>query len=118
MQELLAQADLLVQGYRPGALARYGLGAGELRERHPHFSVVVLSAWGPTGPWAGRRGFYSLVQCPTGIAAAEGDDEQPGTLPAQALDHATGYLAAAAGLLAMARVQQGQPASAIQLSLA
>ena len=36
MQELLAQADLLVQGYRPGALALYGLGADELRERHPH----------------------------------------------------------------------------------
>ncbi len=118
MQALLAQADLLVQGYRPGALARYGLGADELRERHPHLSVVTLSAWGPTGPWAGRRGFDSLVQCPTGIAATEGDEEQPGALPAQGLDHATGYLAAAAGLLALARVQQGQPASMIQLSLA
>jgi len=97
MEELLAQADLLVQGYRPGALARYGLNPDELADRHPHLNVVTLSAWGTTGPWARRRGFDSLVQCPTGIASAEGDDEQPGTLPAQALDHATGYLAAAAG---------------------
>lgn len=118
LQELLAQADLLVQGYRPGALARYGLDADELAARHPHLSVVTLSAWGNTGPWAGRRGFDSLVQCPTGIAAAEGNGEQPGALPAQALDHATGYLAAAASLLALARVQQGEPASAVQLSLA
>lgn len=118
MEELLGQADLLVQGYRPGALSRFGLDANELAERHPHLSVVTLSAWGPAGPWAGRRGFDSLVQCPTGIAALEGDGERPGTLPAQALDHATGYLSAAAGLLALARVQQGRPASAVQLSLA
>jgi len=118
MEELLAQADLLVQGYRPGALARYGLAAHELADRHPHLSVVTLSAWGPAGPWARRRGFDSLVQCPTGIAAAEGDGDRPGALPAQVLDHATGYLAAAASLLALAGVQQGEPPRAVQLSLA
>ena len=118
MEVLLAQADLLVQGYRPGALARYGLDPHELSERHPHLSVVTLSAWGTAGPWAGRRGFDSLVQCPTGIAAAEGDGSRPGALPAQILDHATGYLAAAAGLLALAAVQQGQPPRDIELSLA
>lgn len=117
MEALLAEADLLVQGYRPGALARYGLDPRELAERHPHLSVVTLSAWGPSGPWAGRRGFDSLVQCPTGIAA-ESDGGRPGVLPAQVLDHATGYLAAAAGLLALAGVQQGQPPRAVQLSLA
>jgi crotonobetainyl-CoA:carnitine CoA-transferase CaiB-like acyl-CoA transferase len=119
MEVLLGQADLLVQGYRPGALARYGLDAQELAGRHPHLSVVSLSAWGPSGPWAGRRGFDSLVQCPTGIAVAEGDGGgRPGALPAQVLDHATGYLAAAASLLALAGVQQGRPARAVQLSLA
>ncbi len=118
LEELLASADLLVQGYRPGALARFGLEPGELAERHPHLSVVTLCAWGPSGPWAARRGFDSLVQCPTGIALAEGDDGRPGTLPAQVLDHATGYLAAAAGMLALASVQQGGPALATRLSLA
>lgn len=118
MEELLAQADLLVQGYRPGALARYGLDPRELAQRHPHLGVVTLSAWGAAGPWAGRRGFDSLVQCPTGIADAEGDGDRPGTLPAQVLDHATGYLAAAAGLLALAGIQRGQPPRRIELSLA
>ena len=118
LEQLLGQADLLVQGYRPGALTRYGLDVHELADRHPHLTVVTLSAWGTAGPWAGRRGFDSLVQCPTGIAAAEGDGDRPGTLPAQVLDHATGYLAAAAGLLALAGAQRGEPARAIRLSLA
>jgi hypothetical protein len=107
LEELLGGADVLVQGYRPGALARFGLGEEELAARHPHLSVVTLSAWGWRGPWAGRRGFDSLVQCPTGIAATEGSDGQPGVLPAQVLDHATGYLAAAAALLSLAGVARG-----------
>ncbi len=79
---------------------------------------MTLSAWGPVGPWADRRGFDSLVQCPTGIAVLEGDGERPGALPAQVLDHATGYLAAAAALLSLAEVARGRRPRATQLSLA
>jgi CoA-transferase family III len=118
LEQLLADADVLVQGYRPGALDRFGLAPDALAERHPHLSVVTLSAWGTTGPWAARRGFDSLVQCPTGIALAEGADGKPGALPAQALDHATGYLAAAAAMLALAGVQRGEPPQSVRLSLA
>lgn len=118
LDELLEAADLLVQGYRPGALARFGLEAHTLSERHPHLSVVTLSAWGPSGPWADWRGFDSLVQCPTGIALAEGRDGLPGTLPAQVLDHASGYLAAAAALLALAAVHLGERPRVVRLSLA
>jgi crotonobetainyl-CoA:carnitine CoA-transferase CaiB-like acyl-CoA transferase len=118
LEELLACADVAVQGYRPGALARFGLAAEALAERHPHLSVVTLSAWGPAGPWAGWRGFDSLVQCPTGIADAEGVDGAPGALPAQVLDHATGYLAAAGALLGLAAVERGEPPRSISLSLA
>ncbi len=117
-ERLLGQADLLVQGYRPGALARFGLDLDDLAERHPHLAVVTISAWGETGPWARRRGFDSLVQCPTGIAALEGDAERPGVLPAQVLDHATGYLAAAAGLRALACAQRGEPVRSTRLALA
>jgi CoA-transferase family III len=118
VDELLDDSDVLVHGYRPGALARFGLGPDELSELHPHLSVVSLSAWGPVGPWSGRRGFDSLVQCPTGIALAEGSPERPGWLPAQVLDHATGYLAAAAGLLALASAHEDERPRAAQLSLA
>ncbi|NHC45316.1 hypothetical protein G9H72_08640 [Motilibacter sp. K478] len=103
LEELLRAADVLALGYRPGALDAHGLGAAALAARHPHLVVVRLSAWGTTGPWRHRRGFDSLVQAATGIATAYGDDERPGVLPAQALDHGTGHLAAAVALTALAR---------------
>jgi hypothetical protein len=99
LHSLLDQADLVVCGYRPGSLDRFGLAADELHERHPGLVIVFLSAWGWHGPWAGRRGFDSIVQAATGIAEAESEDgSTPGALPCQLLDHGTGYLAAAAAL--------------------
>jgi hypothetical protein len=50
LERLLGEADVLVQGYRPGALSHFGLSADALTERHPHLSVVTLSAWGASGP--------------------------------------------------------------------
>jgi len=100
-EELLASADVVVTGYRPGALDRFGLSPEALAGRRPGIVVGQLSAWGAYGPWGGRRGFDSLVQVATGIAVAEGSGEQPGTLPAQALDHGTGYLLAAGILRAV-----------------
>ncbi|WP_314250664.1 CoA transferase, partial [Streptomyces kutzneri] len=102
---LLAEADVVVTGYRPGALEPYGLGARQLLERWPGLVVAELCAWGwrAAEPWAGRRGFDSLVQAGYGIAAAcAGPDRRPGVLPAQALDHGTGYLVAAGVLRALA----------------
>ncbi|MFJ6748950.1 CoA transferase [Streptomyces sp. NPDC091266] len=100
--ELLAGADVVVTGYRPHALDRFGLAPEALAERRPGLVVARLSAWGADGPWGGRRGFDSLVQVATGIAAVEADaDGTPGALPAQALDHGTGYLLAAAVLRAL-----------------
>jgi crotonobetainyl-CoA:carnitine CoA-transferase CaiB-like acyl-CoA transferase len=101
---LLAEADVLVLGYRPHALARFGLTPQALAERHPGLVVVSLSAWGSGGPWGERRGFDSIVQAASGIAMTEsGDGERPGALPCQLLDHGTGYLCAAAALRGLAR---------------
>ncbi|WP_431991340.1 CoA transferase [Streptomyces albogriseolus] len=100
-EELLARADVVVTGYRPGSLDRFGLSAETLAARRPGVVVAQLSAWGATGPWAARRGFDSLVQVATGIARIEGEHGRPGALPAQALDHGTGYLLAAGVLRAL-----------------
>jgi len=103
LHELLSSADVLVHGYRPHALDRFGLAPQALAERHPGLVVVSLSAWGSRGPWGGRRGFDSIVQAACGIAVAESPDaERPGALPCQLLDHGTGYLCAAAALRALA----------------
>ncbi|MFF2453901.1 CoA transferase [Isoptericola sp. NPDC058082] len=89
-QALLDDADVLVTGYRPGALDRFGLVPP------PGAVVAHVSAWGDAGPWAHRRGFDSIVQAASGVALLESaDGVAPGALPAQALDHATGYLLAA-----------------------
>jgi crotonobetainyl-CoA:carnitine CoA-transferase CaiB-like acyl-CoA transferase len=118
VEELLRGADVVVQGYRPGALDAYGLDPAALAERHPHLAVVRLRAWGAAGPWAARRGFDSLVQAASGIADLLATENGPGALPAQALDHATGHLAAAAALLATARRQTEGGVWQAELSLA
>jgi len=104
LHELLSGADVLVHGYRPHALDRFGLDPESLAERHPGLVVVSLSAWGSRGPWGDRRGFDSIVQAACGIALAESQDgDQPGAMPCQLLDHGTGYLCTAAALRALAR---------------
>lgn len=106
LHQLLASADLLVHGYRPDALPRLGLGPAELARRYPRLVVASLDAYGWTGPWAGRRGFDSLVQMSSGIAWTGSQlfgTDVPKPLPVQALDHATGYLLAAAAVLAWQR---------------
>jgi hypothetical protein len=94
--ELLAAADAIVLGYRPAGLERLGLDPATLAARRPGLVIGQLSAWGYDADSAERGGFDSLVQAASGIAFVEGSRDAPGALPAQALDHATGYLLAAA----------------------
>ena len=105
VESLLAAADVLVTGYRPGALASHGLDAESVTSRHPHLVVVEVSAWGTEGPWARRRGFDSIVQAATGISVvcATGESVGPGALPVQALDYGVGHLGAAAAMTLLAR---------------
>ncbi|MGW0042059.1 CoA transferase [Rhodococcus sp. NPDC003348] len=111
MRALLETADVLVTGYRPGALDRFGL------TERPGLVHGSVSAWGTSGPWARRRGFDSIVQAASGIALVEGG-ERPGALPVQALDHASGYLLAAGIVDAVAlRVGDGLGRS-VSVSLA
>ncbi|GKQ36724.1 CoA transferase [Streptomyces sp. A012304] len=117
-EELLGAADVVVTGYRPGALDRFGLSPEALVARRPGLVVAQLSAWGAYGPWGARRGFDSLVQAATGIAAIEGEPERPGALPAQALDHGTGYLLAAAVLRALTEQSSAGYGRVVRMALA
>ncbi|MEV0901725.1 CoA transferase [Actinoplanes sp. NPDC049802] len=119
LHSLVDHADVVVTGYRPGALRKLGLEPDQIAERHPGTIVATLCAWGDTGPRAGRRGFDSLVQIATGIGwATSPDGIRPGTLPCQMLDHATGYLLAAGTLTALAARARGGPAAHVSVSLA
>ncbi|MEU3844502.1 CoA transferase [Streptomyces sp. NPDC028635] len=117
-EELLAGADVVVTGYRPGSLDRFGLSPRALAARRSGIVVAQVSAWGARGPWAARRGFDSLVQVATGIAVTEGSAGEPGTLPAQALDHGTGYLLAAGVLRAVTEQTRQGGSRCVRLALA
>ncbi|MBT2415399.1 CoA transferase [Streptomyces sp. ISL-12] len=116
-EELLHEADVVVTGYRPGALDRFGLSPEALAGRRPGLVIAQLSAWGHDGPWRERRGFDSLVQAATGIARLEGSPDAPGALPAQALDHGTGYLLAAGVLRALTEQQRTGGTRLVRLAL-
>ncbi|KAK8098911.1 CoA-transferase family III [Apiospora kogelbergensis] len=116
LSALANTCDVFIQGYRPGSLAARGLspevlaaarGAGKGRGG---MIVGNMSAFGPEGPWAGRRGFDSLVQTCSGMNVSEAEhyysdnygagaeaEEQASArpTPCQALDHAAGYFLAA-----------------------
>ena len=103
---LAAGADLFLQGYRPGGLAERGFGPAALAALRPGIVCASLSAYGHTGPWAGRRGFDSLTQTASGFNLAEATaagQDTPRALPAQVLDHTAGYLLALGMLAALRR---------------
>ncbi len=106
LRGLLAEADLFVQGYRPGAMDGWGFSPEACAAHRPGIVYVSLSAYGHAGPWSDRRGFDSLVQTACGInhaEAAAAGVERPKALPCQALDHASGYLMAFAAMVALGR---------------
>jgi crotonobetainyl-CoA:carnitine CoA-transferase CaiB-like acyl-CoA transferase len=118
---LLRQAHIFVQGYRPGGLAALGFSPEACADIRPGIIAVTLSAYGHEGPWASRRGFDSLVQNASGINVAEADAAgvpAPRELPAQALDHASGYLMAFAALSALARKAEEGGSWHVRVSLA
>ncbi len=105
-ENLLKDADILLHGYRADALERLGYGVSKRQQLAPGLIDVSLNAYGWSGPWQNRRGFDSLVQMSSGIAEAGQQwkkAEIPTPLPVQALDHATGYLMAAAAITLLGR---------------
>src|SRR3954447_26293480 len=121
MRALLKDADIFSQGYRPRALAALGFTPEDAAKINPGIVYVTLSAYGHAGPWVGRRGFDSLVQTTTGFNHAEGQAagiDGPKELPAQMLDHATGYLMAFGAMMAKARQAREGGSWHVRVSLA
>jgi len=121
LKELLAQADIFSQGYRPHALADLGFAPSDAARISTGIIYVSLSAYGHVGPWSGRRGFDSLVQTATGFNHAGGEAagiDGPKELPAQILDHVTGYLMAFGAMMARARQSREGGSWHVRVSLA
>ena len=121
LRELIADTDIFVQGYRPGRISQFGFSPEDVAAIKPGIIYVSLSAYGHEGPWSDRPGFDSLVQTASGLnhaeAEAKGSDE-PTALPCQALDHASGYLMAAAAMATLAQQAREGGSWHIRVSLA
>lgn len=118
---LLAEADVLVHGYRDGALDRLGLDAATRQRLRPGLVEASLDAFGFAGPWRRRRGFDSIVQVSSGLShhgMLWSQAERPQQLPVQALDHATGYLLAASVLRGLTALVGDGVGSSARTSLA
>ncbi|BCQ27081.1 CoA transferase (plasmid) [Caballeronia sp. NK8] len=119
--QLIDEAHVFAQGYRPGGIASLGFGPQALAARRPGIVYVSLSAYGTEGPWAERRGFDSLVQTAMGFNAAEGEaagDGKPRPLPMQMLDMASGFLMAFGAAAALWKQQREGGSWHVQVSLA
>jgi hypothetical protein len=110
--------DVFSQSYRPGSLAARGLDVGTLATLRPGIVCVELSAWGRAGPWAQRRGFDTVVQCVSGMAAIQGGDEAPRTMPVSAIDYVSGYLMAFGAMAALERRAREGGSWHVRVSLA
>ena len=77
LQELLADADVLVQNLAPGAAARMGLGAQALQEKHPRLIVCDISGYGEDGPYRDKKAYDLLIQSEAGFLSVTGTPEEP-----------------------------------------
>jgi itaconate CoA-transferase len=114
---LLADADVFIQNLAPGAAARLGLGADELRERYPRLIVCDLSGYGSSGPYADKKAYDLLVQCETGVLSVTGTPEHPAKAGISVADIAGGMHAYSAILTALFHRERTGEGVAIEVSL-
>ena len=119
---LAKDADVFIQGYRPGGLAAKGFSPEDVAKLHPGIIYGTMSAYGPEGPWSKYRGFDSLVQTCSGMNVSEsehfGEGEPARPTPCQVLDHAAGYFLAAGISAALYKKAVEGGSYAVDVSLA
>ncbi len=103
MRRLLADADVLVENFRPGTLERWGLGPDVLLELNPRLVIARVTAFGQDGPMAGQPGFGSIAEAMSGFAAVTGEPDGPPTLPPFGLADGIAALATAYAVMAALR---------------
>jgi crotonobetainyl-CoA:carnitine CoA-transferase CaiB-like acyl-CoA transferase len=123
LRGLIGEADVFSQGYRPGTLGTRGLSPEELAALRPGIVYVSLCAFSHAGPWASRRGFDTVIQAVSGIAARQAEivpAKTPGPqfYPCSAIDYCTGYLMAAGAMIALKRRAEEGGSWLVRISLA
>jgi len=112
LKQLVAEADVFVQNFRPGAADRMGIGEEALRAVKPDLVYVSISGFGETGPYAQKRVYDPVIQALSGLADIQGGSgKRPRMLRLIVPDKVTALTAAqaiTAALLARERTGKGQ----------
>ena len=119
LRELVADADVLIESFRPGTLERWGLGYDDLAEINPRLILTRVSGFGQTGPYSSRPGFGTAAEAMSGFAHINGYPDGPPTLPSFALgDGVCALFGAIATLMALFhRVNSGGRGQVVDVSL-
>ena len=117
LHELADKADVIVQNLGPGAAARLGLSAADVRARDPRKIVVDITGWGSDGPWADRKAYDLLVQCETGLVSLTGTPADVAKVGVSIADIAAGMYAFSGTLAALYRREATGQGASIEVSL-
>ncbi len=102
MKDLVREADVLIESFRPGTLERWNLGPDVLHAINPRLVITRVTGFGQFGPYSGRPGFGTLAEAMSGFAAMTGEPDGPPTLPPFGLaDGITALTTAAATMFAL-----------------
>lgn len=123
LRDLLKDADVFIQNFRPGAIGRMGFGYDVLKASHPDLIYVSMSGFGQDGPYAKRRVYDPVVQAMSGFADSQADAKtgEPRLIQTIACDKVTAITAAqaiTAALFARARGAGGQHLSLTMIDAA
>jgi len=103
---LVAEADVMIENFRPGTLERWGLSPERLFAANPRLVLARVTAFGQIGPYASRPGFGSLAEAMSGFAALTGAPDGPPTLPPFGLADGITALATAFAVMATMRATE------------
>jgi len=108
---LAADADVLIENFRAGAMDRLGLGYGALKPHNPRLIYASITGFGPSGPYADRAGYDTVGQAMSGLLSVLTDLSNPQPMGISLSDHLTGMMAAygiLGALMARERTGRGQ----------
>jgi crotonobetainyl-CoA:carnitine CoA-transferase CaiB-like acyl-CoA transferase len=119
LERLVADADVVVENFRPGVMEKWGLGPGRLHKINPGLVILRVTGFGQFGPYANRRAFGTLAEAMTGFAHQTGQPDGPPTLPPFGLaDGVSGLAGTIAVLLALyRRTENGGQGQVLDVSL-
>ncbi|MDH4192013.1 MAG: CoA transferase [Betaproteobacteria bacterium] len=117
LDALIARADVFVHNLAPGAVERLGLGAADLRGRHPGLIWCGISGYGPDGPYARKKAYDLLVQCEAGLLSVTGTPEAPAKAGIPVADIAAGMYAFSSILAALLRRERGGEGATIDVTM-